>query len=167
MGNNGEDWHKTACLVPRQQAAIESLLCEPNVRRAALAASVGYNTLRRWLTQSDFIEAYAEAKENLLRENLDGLIVGQRAAVEVIYRLLRDDDARIRLSAARSLIEFGLSAAELSRVIERLERLHEAMRRADSLGGLAGGLPALNLLPDQPADGVGAVHAQRPRELGE
>ena len=57
-------------LSPRQQRAVACLLSEATIVAAAIKANVSDPTLRRWLKQADFSQAYQQARQESYRETL-------------------------------------------------------------------------------------------------
>ncbi len=123
-----------ARLRPRQHRAVEALLREPTIARAAGAAQVSERTLRRWLQREDFRAAYERVCREALRAALAGLQAAAGEAVQALREVMGDADARPaeRVSAARVALDFALRGAELLDFEERIAVLEAAV------GGAAG-----------------------------
>lgn len=123
MAENG-----TNRLPPKQQKAIEALAAGAKVEEAALAARCGVRTLRRWLTQDDFIEELRHFLAMASDEHMRAL-TSELATNRKVMTGARDDTQaswQIRLRAAEML------SAELARWKEHVdfeERLLALERR--------------------------------------
>ena len=93
------------CLSGPQEAAIASLLVGSNVTEAAEAAGVARATVSGWLNHDPgFAAELANRRAELWEANRDQLRSVVDAAVKALRVLLADDDARVRLSAARAVL---------------------------------------------------------------
>lgn len=115
-------------LSPKQLKALESLLADGNVTRAARAAGVAPKTVHAWLK----LPLFADELRRLEGQALQGL--GRRLVSlgEASTKALEDalDPAQaitVRLRAAQIVCERGPVLAELSAVIGRLEALERRL----------------------------------------
>lgn len=129
-----------AGLTPRQGQAVEALLREPTLKRAAAAAGVGARTLRRWMAEeAAFRAALLAAKREAFGQ---AVALSQRyapVAVATLVKVMQDDKvpANARITAAAMLLRFGRDGVELDDLLERV-----AMLERSAWGG-GGNPPAL------------------------
>lgn len=119
----------------RKQRAIVALLNSPTRAAAAEASGVGISTLRRWMREDPaFRVAYQAALDELLRDASAQTQRSLSPAIKALTEIVEDEaqPATARISAARSLIEFGLRLNEAVTVAERLDTIEQAI---DGLGG--------------------------------
>jgi hypothetical protein len=109
----------------KREALLGALMTCPTVRQAAAQAGVSLSTAKRWLGQPQFKQAYVEARRQALGETLAYLQQAMLGAVARLQALLIDATSTpmIQLGAAKALLDYGLRAAELEHVVERLERI--------------------------------------------
>jgi len=88
-------------LSERQRRAVSALLTAPTVKAAAQQAGVGERTLRRWLTDPRFREAYRAASRRMLEDAAARLRAVAREAVDTLLAALQDDRTANRIRAPR------------------------------------------------------------------
>jgi hypothetical protein len=117
----------------KREAAALALAGGATLRQASKRCGVGLRTLARWHSQdAAFKGRVAELKAQAVARAVARLSqLGFRAARE-LGALLKDSDARVRLSAARSVLELGTKLRESCELEERLAELEK--RLADSKG---------------------------------
>jgi hypothetical protein len=71
-------------MTAKQQKAIEALLSEPSVRRAAALAGLGEKSIRRWLRLPEFSRVYQEARQQAFADALADLRAATRDAVRFV-----------------------------------------------------------------------------------
>jgi hypothetical protein len=115
----------------KKEAAIAALLVCPTLSEAASSCNVAESTIRRWLKDGIFSRCYAEARRqtlettvNLLRQKAVGGVVTLSEISEN-----KQAPATARVSAARSLVELAIKAAELQDISERLDALEARDRQ--------------------------------------
>jgi hypothetical protein len=109
----------------KQAKAIEALLAEPSVARAAVASGVGERTLRRWLTEPTFRESLLRARREAFGQAMN---VIQRYAVNAaasLVKIVGDTTAphSSRVSAAALVLKHARESVELDDLAERVDRL--------------------------------------------
>ena len=112
-------------LTPRQAKALEALLQEPTLQRAAAVAGCGERTLRRWMTEAAFRDAVDRARREAFGQ---AIWLTQRyaaVAVATLVKVMQDNVAppSSKVSAAGLLLKFGREALELDDIAERVETL--------------------------------------------
>jgi hypothetical protein len=102
------------------------------VEEAARAAGISQRTAYRRLADPAFQRRLAGARDNLVTEALGELVASAAAAVGTLRTLLDARDDRIKLGAAKTLLEQLLRIRETVALAERvaaLERRQEQARR--------------------------------------
>ena len=120
-------------LTRRQEKALEALLNEPTVARAAQLAGVGERTLHSWLRQPVFAAAYRESRRTAFGHAISLTQKYSPMAVGTLVKIMGDEGkpATARVAAATALLRFGREAIELDELVERLARL-EARAESDA-----------------------------------
>lgn len=115
---------------PKQQKALLALLTQPTRERAASAAGVSPKTLRRYMESPEFQREYRAAFSSLVSDAARQAQQTLSPALTTLRQIMEDSEqnGQIRVSAARSLLEFGLKATEQLDIMERLTALEEALQ---------------------------------------
>jgi len=95
--------------------------------QAAAQAGVGQRTLRRWLQQDAFQEAFQKLRRAAMSSATAHLQNVAWDAVEALRKILSDDSAPpgARVSAARTLLDQAQRAVETEDLAARIERLEQ------------------------------------------
>src|SRR4030095_6708793 len=93
----------------RWEQAIISLLTHVTIGQAAKAAKVNEATLRRWMREPAFKEAYHNARADLLQQALGHAAEGLVEAALVLRQILRNQDAPASAQVAAAKALFDLS----------------------------------------------------------
>lgn len=117
---------KNQTLSARQTRALEALLRAGTVREAARQARVGRTTLHEWLRDETFRATLRRERYELHEAALRQMQARESEAVEVLAALLRSPDERLRLSAAREILD-------LTHRAQQEERLETIENRLDEL----------------------------------
>ena len=122
MANNDKKWPN---LSPKQFLTIECLLCTKTRQDAAKLANVPVRTLNRWLCNSAFKNELNRRIDEISFEVGTQLQKSLFDAVETLSEILKDNDAMpsVRVSAARTILEFSLRYKEQIDILKRLETL--------------------------------------------
>jgi hypothetical protein len=107
----------------RQEQAIAALLTEPTTLAAAQAVGCHFNTLRAWMRQPDFAQAYDEARKEVLGKTLERLQHSSFAAVSTLVADLGNADPTVRFQAAQLLLQTAVKGTELLDLAAHLERV--------------------------------------------
>jgi hypothetical protein len=104
-------------------------LSEPTATAAAKKAGVSLATLMRWLNESAFSTAYREARGRMIEDTMRVLQAAGVDAVQCLRGVIASEDAPItaKVSASRSIIEFGLKGREVIDVEARLKALEDRL----------------------------------------
>ena len=116
-------------MTPKKQKALVALLTQPTKEKAAAAAGITSKTLRSYLDnpefQAEYRKAFAQLVEGATRQ-------AQRTldpAIAVLREIMQDggENGQVRVSAARSVLEYGLKMTEQTDILTRLSELEAAM----------------------------------------
>jgi len=140
----------------RMQKAIGALLTEPSVAQAARVAGIGYQTLLRWMAQTEFLAAFAAAASaafapavRILRRGMDtavSVVIGlSKSAIPAATRANADDyilneakasevkDLKARVAAAEP-VPAGATDSEPERTSKMIGKdLYQSVRRLKDL----------------------------------
>lgn len=122
MAKNGQD---NDGLTPKQVKAVEALLTQPTIQKAAETSGVSYTQLRRWLAETGFSEAYRRARSVLFESTLSGLQSVVSDAVKTLHSIMNDESnaASVRVNAAGKLMEAGFRSRDVMDTEARLAEL--------------------------------------------
>jgi hypothetical protein len=115
-------------------ALIAALACGKSIRAAAALCEVSERTIYRRLQRPAFRRKLARARAQLLDRAIGHLAAGSAGAAVVLRNLLRADDPRVRLGAARAILTVGDKLRESTEMEERIAAL-EARQRQSFKGG--------------------------------
>jgi len=116
-------------LTAKQAAAVEALLQQPTMLRAATSVGIGERTLRRWMKAPAFKAALQEARRAAFSQAI-GLTQWYAAvAVATLVKVMNDpaSPAHCRVSAAAVLLKFGREGLELDDLADRIEALERTV----------------------------------------
>jgi hypothetical protein len=127
-GHGGESADPCDGLSAKRARAVEALLQEPTMARAAAAAGVGERSLRRWLREPAFRDALLRARRESFGQAIGLTQKYAPVAVAALVRILNDSTSphSSRVSAAGMLLKFGREGLELDDLAERVDRLEQA-----------------------------------------
>lgn len=110
-------------MTTRQTKAIAALVSEPTKKAAAEKAGISESTLRSYLADPDFQRAYKEAFSDLVSDATKQAQRSLSPALKTLLEIVEDADetATARISAARSLLEYGLKLTEINDILRDLE----------------------------------------------
>jgi hypothetical protein len=117
----------------KHEQAIAALLAHGTLGKSAAASNVSESTLRRWLKEPQFQDAYSQAKRQLLEGTINRLRSIGADGVNALHEVAidRSSPAGARVSAGRSILEVLLRAVEVQDLAERLDKLEAAMGQED------------------------------------
>jgi hypothetical protein len=103
-------------MTAKQVSALQALLTHPTRREACQAAGIAESTLRRYLDdpvfQKEYHRAFGSLVEDAVRQSQQALSPALSALREIVADSKETSSARI--SAARSLLEYGLKLSEFN-----------------------------------------------------
>ena len=115
-------------LTQRQVTALPHLLRPGPITEQARNAGVSRNTLYRWLEDHNFRECLERLREETLRFSQSEFQAITLKAVEAIEDALDSNDMRIRLQAARVVMQESRNAQYDQTTQRRIENLFDAFR---------------------------------------
>ncbi len=116
----------TENLTQRQIAALPRLLEPGPITMQARNAGISRNTLYRWLEDENFRECLERMREETLRYSQSEFQAITLKAVEAIEDALDSNDIRIRLQAARIVMNESRNAQYDQHLQRRIENIIDA-----------------------------------------
>lgn len=119
----------------KRELAIAGLIECDSQTEAAKRAGIAARTLRAWMQEPDFIEAWRKARRRILESSIGRLQGVTADAVKALHSICLDKDASpsARVRAAAEILGFAMRGAEVTDLAERIEEL-EARGLEDELG---------------------------------
>ena len=119
-------------LTRKTEAAIGALLASSSIPEAARACGVAERTLRTWMNRPDFLEAYDQARRQVLDQVLAHLQASAGEALDALLAVCRDPEARpaARVAAARAVLDLSVKVRSEEDFEKRLRAL-EAGKEQD------------------------------------
>lgn len=110
-------------MTEKQQKALAALITYPTREKAAEAAGITSKTLRKYLQDPEFKAAYARETHSIIDEATRQAQGGLSPALEVMREMVESDaySPSVRISAARTLLEYGLRLTEITDILRTLE----------------------------------------------
>ena len=114
-------------LTPKQQKVLAALLREPTQKAAAASTGVSDRQIREYLSKPEFQEAYRQALSQLVLEASFQARRGYAQALDALREIVTDtgQPPAARISAARSLLEYGLKLTEQADILAKLDELEK------------------------------------------
>ena len=117
----------------KQQKALAALIRAPTRAIAAKEAGVGVSTLRRWMREDDFRAAYKEALAELLEDASAQSKRNLSRALDVLADVMENgENSQVRITAARSTLEYALKLSEVVDVQQRLDALEKMLAEVEN-----------------------------------
>ena len=115
-------------MTPKKQNALFALLTNPTKEDAAAAAGITSKTLRGYLADPEFQAEYTKAFAGLIEDATRQAQQSLTPALSTLREIVEDknENAQARISAARSILEYGLKLTEQTDILTRLEDLEAA-----------------------------------------
>lgn len=112
-------------MTPKQTKALQALLTCPTQAAAAKAAGVGVTTLKRYLDDDEFQREYRKAVSGLIADAAAQAKQSLSPALCCLREVMGDatQNGQVRISAARSILEYGLKLTEQADILTRLTEL--------------------------------------------
>lgn len=119
-------------LTRKKEQAISALLSQSTIKMAAETVGISEKSLRRWLQNQDFHDAYLQARRQVVQQVISNVQNSMKKAVETLLKVMDNPDspASSKVQAARSIIEVGLRGLEIEDFELRLSRLEDHLPRA-------------------------------------
>ena len=112
-------------LNPKQIKALQCLLAYPTKKEAAKAAGIAERTLRSYLANEEFQAEYKKAFGMIVTEATRQAQKALSPAITLLLNVVNDENetAGNCISAARSILEYGLKLTEFNDILQDLEAL--------------------------------------------
>lgn len=104
----------------QQEQLIAALLTEPSYERAAKVCGLSKATVCRRMQDDGFKAAFRTARREVVEATIGRLQQVSTEAVETLREALKCDAPNVRVSAARSLLEYAIRGVEWLDIEERL-----------------------------------------------
>lgn len=116
-------------MTPKKEKALAALLSCQTKGEAARQAGISHRTLNTYFSDPDFREAYKAAFGNLVEEASHKAQQSLHPALDALRSIMQDEDqnGQIRVSAARSLLEYSLKLSERADILDRLDELEKSL----------------------------------------
>lgn len=110
-------------MTTKQQKALAALIIHPTHEKAAEAAGITSKTLRKYMQDTEFKEAYTKAFEGLVETATRQAQQNLTPALSTLSSIAQDESqgANARIQAARTLLEYGLRLTEITDILRALE----------------------------------------------
>lgn len=130
MSDDPKPEEKSKRLTGAQQRALDALLVQPTIKEAAKTAGCGDRSLRRWLKDPVFAQAYQEARAEVRRAVTNRLASVAGKAVAALEGVLDDEAAPHGsvVAAAKVVLSELHGAASQEALEERLAQLESKAR---------------------------------------
>jgi hypothetical protein len=117
-------------LSPKQETAIGALIAQHSISDAAISAKIGKRTLWRWLRMENFKRAYLDARREVVTQAIVKIQAGMTGAVGTLLEVMKDQTSSpsARVSAARTLLDFGLKSIEIEELELRVEAIEKLIK---------------------------------------
>lgn len=102
---------------------IAALAAGKTQSEAAHHAGVSLRTVARRVDEPDFRQAVLETRAALIEQATGKLAESTTRAADALIELLADESATVRLSAARSLLDYAGRYVETGDLTERISRI--------------------------------------------
>jgi DNA-binding transcriptional MerR regulator len=114
---------ETPQLSRKQEEVLQALLSLPSITAAARSVGVHERTVRRWLKQPLFEQAYKEAQQNRFSESLSMLQAGVGTAIRTLLQNMTGEDvpAGVKVRAAQIWLEQSIEQHKTRDLEQRLE----------------------------------------------
>lgn len=115
-------------MTPKKQKALLALLTNPTKEKAAATAGITSKTLRGYLADPEFQAEYKKAFAGLVEDATRQAQQSLTPALSTLREIAEDgaENAQAQISAARSILEYGLKLTEQTDILTRLEDLEAA-----------------------------------------
>jgi hypothetical protein len=113
----------------RREALALVLAAGGTVRAAAAKAKVSERTARNWLAEDAFRARVEQLRAAILERTMSMTIKASTKAAATLARLLDSKDDRVKLGAARAILEQAVVLREKVSVEQRVAALEAEVRR--------------------------------------
>ncbi len=114
-----------------KEKVLSALLSSMTRKEAAEKSGISERTIYAYLQDPEFKERYEVEKRALL--NRTGIMFqkSMQPAIQVLHDIANDKEAgnASRIQAARSILEYGIKAAELIEVYKRMDEIENKLEK--------------------------------------
>lgn len=120
-------------MTPRKEKALQALLVCRTRAAAAKAAGIGESTLREYLKDPEFAAAYKREAAGIMNAATRRLQMNLTAAIDRLGKIVANDEetSANHITAARTLLDYGLRFTEFNDVLRSLEEGEEECTMMD------------------------------------
>ena len=113
----------------RHEKVIAALLVTSTREEAAEKLGINSRTIRRYFDDPEFLKLYTEATKGIISNSTQQIQKSLAPAISTLKAIVEDENTNVhaRVSAARSLLEYGIRLTEISDIGDRLDKLEEAI----------------------------------------
>ena len=117
----------------RHEKVIAALLATSTREEAAEKLGINSRTIRRYFDDPEFLKLYTEATKGIISNSTQQIQKSLSPAITTLKAIVEDKDANIhaRVSAARSLLEYGIRVTEINDIGKRLDALEKLMEESN------------------------------------
>jgi transposase-like protein len=107
----------------KEAAAVEALLQQPTITRAAASVGIHERTLRRWMAEPAVHAALQEARHASFGQAIGMTQLYAAVAVSALIKIVQDANASssARVAAAVAVLKFGREGIELDDLADRIQ----------------------------------------------
>lgn len=113
----------------QQEQLIAALLTSPNYAAAAKACGISKATVCRRMQDEQFKRAFRAARRDVVEATIGRLQQVSAEAVSTLRTALKCKAPNVRVSAARTILDFSLRAVELMDLEDRIAALEEQFKK--------------------------------------
>jgi hypothetical protein len=121
-------------LTTRQVSVLPALASTRTITEAAQRSGVGRTTIHRWLQNPVFVAELAMWQQDVVERARLKLANHMVHAVDVLGELLDSENDSIRRQAARDILGLVLDLEKHFEVVQRIEKVEEAVALAEAVG---------------------------------
>ncbi len=113
----------------KQSKILQALMSNFTIQDAAKSLGISPNTIYIALRDETFAQAYKEARHKAVEHSITMLSRASSLAVTRLIETMENpqEKSSVRLSAAKSILEFAFRGYETEQLVERVERLEKAI----------------------------------------
>jgi transposase-like protein len=110
----------------KREAVALSLASGQTAKAAAAACGVSERTIGNWLNESSFVQRVDSLRADMVSRAAGRIADDMTRAAKTLRKLLSDPDSRVRLGAARAVLENGVRLREATILEARVAELEKA-----------------------------------------
>jgi predicted ArsR family transcriptional regulator len=120
----------SSAMMDRYKKAIAALLATNTREEAAERLGINSRTIRKYFSDPVFVKEYEKAKNKLFSSATQQIQKSIMPAINTLRDILGSDTAneQVKVSAARSILEYGIKLTEMESMCKRIEELENAVK---------------------------------------